>query len=199
MIAGTIQKCIESGLFSRVIVSTDSLEIAQISISSGAEAPFVRDPKLSDDFSPTLEVIADAIDKSGVTTDIVCCIYPATPLLDLAHVQSAIHDLGNSHASYIFPVLRVPTALARVFSINEGNMVLKTDLTSIDKRTQDLDIGYFDAGQFYVGKRSAWIGSIPIIGKESKVVILNTWEAVDIDNPEDWHLAEMLFDARARK
>lgn len=61
MIAWSIEAAKESGLFDRVVVSTDDPEIAEIAKSYGAEVPFLRTPELADDFTGTIPVVADAI------------------------------------------------------------------------------------------------------------------------------------------
>ena len=56
MIAWSIGAALTSGLFDRVIVSTDSEEIAQIALSYGAEVPFIRPTELSTDYCGTKSV-----------------------------------------------------------------------------------------------------------------------------------------------
>ena len=51
----------KSGIFSRIVVSTDSKKIAKIAKNFGAEVPFFRSKKLSDDYTPTYKVLIDCI------------------------------------------------------------------------------------------------------------------------------------------
>lgn len=81
IIAYAIQNAIRSEIFDEVIVSTDSEEIATIAIQYGAKVPFMRPQHLSDDHAPTLPVIAHALQmQQAQDLDIVCCLYPTTPI-----------------------------------------------------------------------------------------------------------------------
>ncbi|MNH12829.1 hypothetical protein D3C79_723820 [compost metagenome] len=60
-------------------------------------------------------------------------------------------------------------------------------------RSQDLESTYQDAGQFYWGSRAAWLEGISPVGGEGVGHILPRYRVVDIDTPEDWHLAELLY------
>ena len=68
----------------RVFVSTDDQEIAKISESYGAEIPFIRSDKLSDDFTPVTKVMSDTIkwmNKNNLYSENICCILPTTPCI----------------------------------------------------------------------------------------------------------------------
>ena len=102
IIAYPITTALESKLFSRVIVSTDSQHIADIAQSFGAEAPFLRPSSLSDDFTPTAAVARHAIKELGLdsspnSSDVLCVIYPTTPLLRPESLKRALEMLLESH------------------------------------------------------------------------------------------------------
>ena len=62
-------------------------------------------------------------------------------------------------------------------------------------RSQDLEEAYHDAGQFYWGTRRAFERGEPIFSSSSVPVRLPRYLVQDIDTPEDWKLAELMFDA----
>ena len=62
-------------------------------------------------------------------------------------------------------------------------------------RSQDLEEAYHDVGQFYWGRRAAWMSGAPIIGPQTAAIVIPRFRAQDIDTPEDWDLAERLFAA----
>ena len=80
LISFPITAALGSQEFADVFVSTDSKEIAEISVAHGASVPFIRDSKLSDDLTPTIPVVRDAISRiaSLADEDIICCIYPTS-------------------------------------------------------------------------------------------------------------------------
>ena len=84
MISYAIKVAQESNIFDQIIVSTDDKEIATVSESCGAIVPWRRSTKLADEFPTTLDVMQEAARRlaSEVALDTkICCIYPATPLL----------------------------------------------------------------------------------------------------------------------
>jgi pseudaminic acid cytidylyltransferase len=84
VIAYAIRAAKESGVFSEIVVSTEDEEIAEVATSFGAAIPWMRPKNLSEDNSTTVSVMQDAVMKLKSCFDeleYVCCIYPATPLL----------------------------------------------------------------------------------------------------------------------
>ncbi len=119
-IVRAIQLASTSDLFDRVIVSTDSDEIAKIAMSAGAEVPFLRSKELSDDLTPTLQVIQDVYDKVPELKlhRYACCIYPVTPLLRSEHLISAISQLRSGNADYVVAGIVDNTSAYRHFEID---------------------------------------------------------------------------------
>lgn len=193
-IVRTIKMAIESNLFKKVVVSTDSQEIADLAISAGAEVPFLRSSELSDDFATTMDVIQDVFAKKPQFTihEFACCIYPVTPLLKAAHLESAFKKLKLSQSEYVLAGLEDKTSAYRHFEINEEGRIEFIFPEHHSTRTQDLRKTYSDGGQFYFGKTSAWIAGIPLLSNNSEIIEFNNTEIVDIDNWDDWKLAESL-------
>ena len=78
IIAYSIKAAATSRLFSRIIVSTDSAEIAAVARSYGAQAPFMRPARLADDFTPTADVVLHALNwlkANESLPEYFCCIY----------------------------------------------------------------------------------------------------------------------------
>ena len=82
IISYAIQLAKSCGLFKRIVVSTDSYKISTIAKKYGAEVPFLRSKKLANDFTPTVDVLIDCINKiSSQATKYHFCLYPCTTLL----------------------------------------------------------------------------------------------------------------------
>lgn len=197
MIAHAIDAALSCGIFDRVIVSTDDLEIAAIACARGAEVPFMRPDELADDHTPTVPVIAHAIEsclRLGWTVEYACCIYPAVPFIERNDLLGAFFLLQQAGAEYSFPVTEFPAAIQRALRRSpEGKMgpfYPEYELT----RTQDLEPAYYDAGQFYWGRRESWMNNARIHSSGVGLVIPG-WRVVDIDTPADWERAEILYRA----
>jgi len=194
MIAYAIAAARESGLFEHVIVSTDDDEIAAVACQHGATVPFRRPAELADDQTTTVPVIAHAANwfvQQGQAPDAVCCIYPCVPLLRAEDLRAAHALFVERGADYVYPVVPFHSSPWRGMRKPEhGPMEFvypEYELT----RTQDLERCYYDAGQFYWGKASAWRIGLRMHSNG------HGWEmpahrVVDIDTPEDWLRAELI-------
>ena len=195
MIAYAINAAISSGIFDRIIVSTDDREIAQIARDYGAEVPFDRPPGLADDFTPTVPVIAHAIQSCinlGWNVQEVCCIYPGVPFISVRDLCMSHEQLSASGAHYVFPVTNFPSPIQRALRRLPNGAVSPFQSEYAAIRTQDLEPGYFDVGQFYWGKTSAWLQGLNL-HLNGVTLIIPEWRVVDIDTPADWVRAELLY------
>jgi len=198
MISYAISAALTSGLFDRVVVSTDDAEIAEISKSLGADVPFARPADLSDDHTPTVPVIAHAIRQCqmiGLDPAAVCCIYPGVPFIRASDLAEAFQLLlKRDGAGYTFPVTPFPAAIQRALRRSSDGIVEPFDSRYVNARTQDLEPAYHDAGQFYWGGVSAWLGGL-CIHAHGAAIVLPEWRVVDIDTEDDWRRAEIIFGA----
>lgn len=200
MIGFAIEAALKSGLFAHVVVTTDDTEIAAIARELGAETPFARPADLSDDHTPTVPVIAHAIgacEAEGITADLACCIYPCVPFIQIDDLRAAFALHDSTDADYCFPITEFPSAIQRGLRRDtEGRMspiYPEYQLT----RTQDLEPAYFDVGQFYWGKREAWLNN-PRIHASGVGLPIPAWRAIDIDTPDDWTRAEAIHQSLFR-
>ena len=199
MIARAITTAKESGIFSRVLVSTDDEEISEISKKFGADVPLLRSKHLSDDFTNTYDVISDALSKSWLgdaNPSHVCCIYPASIFVTTTHLIRAYEMLLEFDCSYVFPVQEYSPPIQRGLHLEKNGGVSMINPENLLKRTQDLTATYHDTGQFYWGKREAWQRKESIFGDHSMGLICKPYEFIDIDTPDDFEFATALFKAR---
>lgn len=196
MISYAIRVAQESQLFDQIIVSTDDDEIATISESYGASIPWRRSSELASDFATTLDVMQDATRRLArdVAADTkVCCIYPATPLLQVQFIQAGALLIQDNAWDYVISAVRNTTPIQRAFFLNESKGVRLNFPEFEMTRTQDLPITYHDAGQFYWGSLTSWESKASIFAGKTTIVELPSHATVDIDNEEDWLFAERLY------
>jgi CMP-N-acetylneuraminic acid synthetase len=176
------------------LVSTDDEEIATVAKTFGAETPFVRPEELANDYTATVPVVAHAIqacEELGWHFSNVCCIYPGVPLIDVDDLQGSLKRLETGGVDYCFPVTEFPSAIQR--ALKQGNDgVMQAFYPEFElTRTQDLEPAFYDAGQFYWGKKEAWLNN-PKIHSSGAGYVIPSWRVVDIDTPADWDRAERL-------
>ena len=195
LIAYSIETALKSNLFDRVIVSTDDEEIARIAKEYGAEVPFLRPKELSDDFTGTGDVINHAIKyfkNINVEIEYCCTIYATAPLLDAKYVIEGFEKIKNCDANIAFSCTSMPFPIQRTFKITKDNRCEMFWPENFFKRSQDLEVAYQDAGQFYWTKLKIDSSDITF-GKDSIPIVLPRHLVQDIDNIEDWNRAEFMY------
>ena len=198
MIHWPIAAALESGCFERVVISTDDDEVAAEGHRAGAEAPFRRPAELSDDRTPTLPVIAHAVkwlEDAGCRPAYVCCIYATAPLIQAVDLRSALETLRSTESNYVFSATTFPFPPARALRLDESGSAVPAFPEFINHRSQDLPEMFHDAGQFYWGTAQAFQEQAPIFARGSRAHMLPRSRVQDIDTPEDWQHAELLFRA----
>lgn len=196
MIAGSIRTALNSGLFERVVVSTDDDEIAQVARAHGAEVPFMRPADLADAFTGTAAVIRHAIEALDRRYDFTCCIYATAPLLQARFLREGFEALRAApDKSYAFSVCGFGFPVQRALLINPDGSLDAMHPEYRNVRSQDLVAAYQDAGQFYWGRSEAWLRGEVIFSPQSLPVILPRHLVQDIDTEEDWLRAEYLYTA----
>lgn len=196
IIAYSIRAALESRLFDEVMVSTDSEEIAEIAERYGASVPFMRSKETSNDFATTADVILEVLaeyEKRGQEFDYACCIYPTAPFLTAEKLCAAMKQMSEKDAAQLTPAVAFSFPPQRSFVIDSDGTMRYKYPEYRQMRSQDLEKMYHDAGQFYIYKVSCYKeakgkimqGIIPFVLPESEVQ--------DIDNEEDWKIAEMKY------
>lgn len=197
MLAYPIAAALNSGVIDKVVVSTDDDEIAAIARQYGAEVPFMRSSTLADDYTGTSAVVRDAITRLqalGWPLNNCACLYATTPLLTANVIQDSLQQLEQSGADYVFTAARFSFPIQRALVMTDSGGVAPFDPVSIGKRSQDLTPAYHDAGQLYWATASSWLDSSKtIFGANSRMLVLPDHLVQDIDTPEDWLRAELLY------
>ena len=200
MIEWSIMAAINSECFDRVIVSTDDAEVAKVATSCGAEVPFMRPASLSDDYTPTIPVIQHAIrtleNDNGKEIDYVCCIYATAPFIGSEYIIQGDRLIQEKQGDYAFSVTTFPFPIQRAIKIRKDSKTLEMyNPEYFDTRSQDLEEAYHDAGQFYWGRKKAWLSASPIFSTNSIPIILPRHLVQDIDTQEDWERAVLMHKA----
>ncbi len=198
MIGWSVEAARASGLFDRILVTTDDEEIARIATDFGAEAPFRRPAELADDYVPTIPVIAHAVEwqiAQGVAPAQVCCIYATAPFMQVADLRRGLTLLESASCDYAFSVTSYAFPIQRALRITPDERIGMFNPEHFLTRSQDLEPAYHDAAQFYWGNAAAWLARRPLFGENSIPVVLPRHRVQDIDTPEDWERAELMFSA----
>ena len=198
MIAWSIQAAVASGLFARIIVSTDSEEIAAVARQYGAETPFLRPIELADDFTIIAPVIIHALDwlaDHGCMTDYACCIFATAPFMQPNFIREGYDILRQRGAASSFAVTTYSASIYRALKIEkDGSLAMlwpEYELTL----SNDLSETYYDAGQFYWLNVPRFLVERKIYAHDARPVVLPRYLVQDIDTQEDWLMAEAMYGA----
>lgn len=195
MIAWAIDNARKSMLFDYIMVSTDDVEIADVSKDFGAEIPFLRPASLSNDHATTRPVIQHAVEyllEQGHHVQDVCCIYPCTPLLQPSDLVISHSILESSPGYFVYPVVAYSHPIQRALVMNPDGSLRFMEPDYELSRTQDLEVTFHDAGQFYWGARDTWLSDLTIHSNAKGYEVASS-RFVDIDSEDDWRRAEFTF------
>lgn len=196
IIAYSILAAIASNLFNRIIISTDSDEIANTAKAYGAEVPFKRPEELSDDFTGTAPVILHSLNwlaENGKAAEYFCCIYATAPFLRPKYLKKGLDLLIAKEATTSFTVTSYSYPIFRALKIEDSDRIKMLWPEYERSRSNDLPPIYHDAGQFYWGDTKKFLKEQRLFSSDSVPVVLPGNMVQDIDTPDDWDQAEKMY------
>ncbi len=191
----TSQLAKKSRLISKVVLSTDDSEIAQVGLKEGIEVPFLRPSELAQDSTPTLPVLQHALEyyaTIGEHFDAICLLEATSPFRSLEFLEAAIAKFISTDADSLVSVLPVPSNYNPHWTFEEdsvGFLKIATGESTIIPRRQELPKAYFRDGSIYLTK-SEVIKSGSIYGVKTTFLENDPLYYVNIDTQEDWIAAE---------
>ena len=196
IISYSIKAAQAADLFDRIIVSTDSEEIAEVAKTYGAEVPFIRPAELADDFIGTIPVLLHALNwlsEHGFATDFFCCIYATAPFIHPEYIVKGFSLLKGKKASTAFSVTTFPYPISRALKIGGNGRIEMFWPEHENSRSNDLPEAYHDAGQFYWGNTEKFMRGKTFFSSDAIPIVIPRYLVQDIDTPEDWETAERMY------
>ena len=194
IITYSIEAALQSGLFEEVMVSTEDEEIARIAREAGAQVPFMRSSESAGDYDSTddvlLEVLA-AYKERGREFDSFCCLYPTAPFVTAEKLKTAMGLLDK--ADSVMPVVPFSFPPQRCMVLNEEGELRMKWPEHAKSRSQDLEPYYHDCGQFYCCRTAPFLEYKTTDLPHMVPMIMSELEVQDIDNPDDWEIAELKY------
>lgn len=194
IITYSIKAALDSGLFDEVMVSTEDEEIAQIAREAGAQVPFMRSSESAGDYASTDDVLLEVLEAyqtQGRAFDSFCCLYPTAPFVTAEKLKTAMALLEK--ADSVMPVVPFSFPPQRCMVLNEAGELRMKWPEHAKTRSQDLEPYYHDCGQFYCCKTEPFLQYKTTDLPHMVPVIMSELEVQDIDNPDDWEIAELKY------
>ncbi|MBI1760321.1 MAG: acylneuraminate cytidylyltransferase family protein [Acidobacteria bacterium] len=198
LLAYTSAAALAARRLTRVILSTDDPEIAEVGRACGLDVPFMRPAELAQDHTPTLPVVQHALrwlEERGEHYDAVCLLQPTSPLRRASDIDACIELLAERRADAVVTILPVPLEYNPhwvYFQDNEGALHLSTGETIPIPRRQDLPPAFHREGSIYVTRRSVIMEQDSFYGKYLLGYPVDPQFCVNIDDQKDWARAEAL-------
>jgi CMP-N-acetylneuraminic acid synthetase len=195
----SIESAAAARRLARVVVSTESGEIAAAARDAGAEVPFLRPAALAADDTPMLPVVAHALRtlaEQGEEYDAVCLLQPTCPLRRPEDIDGCIDLLERSAADSVVTVLEVPARYHPHWAFTEnadGSLRPATD-APLTPRRQELAPAFHRDGSIYVTRCPVVLEAGSLYGRRTLGYRTDAERNVNIDDPEDWARAERLLD-----
>ncbi len=201
LIAYAIEAALESKL-NRVIVSTDSLEIAEIAKYYGADVPFLRPPKFSHNKAKAIDVVQHClswlIENESWRPDMIAYLQPTSPMRDFYHINKAIESM-DENVSSVISLVEVDQHPYYMFTKNKDNKINEfIKINNKPERRQDLPIIYCSnpllaiSWTSYIEKIVSKNGLIVNL-KNFNPIYINNIDSIDINNEKDFLVATELM------
>lgn len=195
-----IQNAYKSGIFSEIFVSTDDFKIVNKVKVNNPNIKFIMRPRnVSNDRATTIDAIKFSIksllDNENYKFSNVCCIYPCSVLSTIKDLKDTYKILLKNNKSFVFIASEFRHPVERAFYLDSKQNTNFFFKNMVNKRTQDLKKSYFDLGQFYWGSVESWLTKKEI-HNSAKVKVVDSNNYVDIDYPDDWRQAEIIYRMR---
>ncbi len=191
----SIKAALESKLFSKVFVSTDSIKIAKISEKYGAEVDFLRPKSLASPKTPIKSVVKNVIksfEDENIFFDFVCCLFPIAPMTTKYSLRNSYIKIKKSKFNFIFPATSTHGTNQHFFQVNNNLKIVKLFKKKPKKNFKNI---YSDSGQFYWGRSLHWKekNTKIIDTKKTGIIISKKNFGIDVNFLEDWKFLKKEF------
>ncbi len=196
LIVYTASAALKSVGISRVLLSTDDPEIAEIGKAAGLEAPFLRPSELALDSTPMIDVVLHAIrwiQSHGEEYDAICLLQPTSPLRSAHTIDRCISLLWERDVESVISVRPVPPEYNPhwvYFETSDGLLELSTGEREPIPARQQLPPAYHRDGSVFVVKTNTVIQRGSLYGVTTAGVVSPEEEAFDLDTEEQWEVLE---------
>jgi len=201
LIAWTVETALAATSLARVIVSTDSLEIAEVARRHGAEVPFMRPSDLAQDDTPGIEPVLHATlwleENEGYRPDLIMLLQPTSPLRiseDIDRAIELIHEKSGDAIVSVTPAEAHPYWMKQIDGSGRIKDFIKLE-QPIDRR-QDLPEVYVLNGAIYLARYEVLVEQKAFYTDNTFSLVMPVERSLDVDTPWDLYLADLILKDR---
>lgn len=201
LVAWTIEAALNCPALSRVVVSTDDAEIAEVCRKWGADIPFIRPGELAQDDSPHMDVIIHAIkwlkDNENWCSDYVMLLQPTSPFCNAQDIDMAVALAKKRKADSVVSVTEAPSHPYFIRRITEeGTLVDFAKKPEGYLPRQLLPPAFFENGAIYLARREVLIEKRTFYTDRTYAYVMPPERSLNIDTPWDLYLADLILKDR---
>tara|TARA_B100001057_G_C22505407_1_gene815667 strand:- start:3 stop:698 length:696 start_codon:yes stop_codon:yes gene_type:complete len=184
----------KTGLFKKIIVSTDSNKIAKIAKKYGAEVPYLRSKKLSDDKALSIDVLIDTIKKNNIKEEYVFFIYATNPLLHKSDIIKSFNYLKKLKGNCLISAKEFQSNPLRMFEKRGKDIYYNFKFKKFQKKnSQDLKKYFYDSGSFYIFKTQELLKKKNFLPSKIVLYKLKKYSSLDLNDHEDLSFLKILL------
>jgi len=198
----TIKTAVESGCFSRVLLSTDDPQIAADGRAAGALVPFIRPAELSGDQASSLDVLLHAVFElkrlfPKEEPVAVALLQVTSPLLSARHVAAAVETFAAGGFNSLSSMVAVEQYPEWMFRVAKNCLATPESQAGIVCPTDRIPARYIENGAIYL-VRHEWLVDQRSLYDFTRhgCFAMSAEDSVDIDTRSDWEYAEFLLRRR---
>jgi len=196
LISYVIIAAMESKIFDKIIVSTDSKQIAQIAEEYNAEIPFIRPSYLATDDSKVEDTIVHAlqyIEKHDKKYDYVCLLQPTSPLVKYFDIEKAVDLIFEKNGDMVVSVGESPINMQWSASLSKDLSMKNFSYGIYGTNRQSCGGTYYLNGAIYIGKWNIFYEKKNYYKQNTYAYIMPYEKSIDIDSKFDLKMVEYLI------
>jgi CMP-N,N'-diacetyllegionaminic acid synthase len=196
LLAYTARAAKQSKLLSRVLLSTDDSEIAELGRSLGLDVPYLRPPELALDGTPMIDVVLHAtrwVQAQGDHYAAICLLQPTSPLRSAETIDRCVSLLWGKNVDTVISVRPVPAEYNPhwvYFETGDGLLELSMGDNAPIPSRQQLPPAYHRDGSIFAAKTETVLAQESLYGKRVLGFVSPEEEAIDLDTEEQWSALE---------
>lgn len=201
LVGRTIAQALSLGFVDRIVVDTDSKEIARIGKKYGAEVPFLRPKRLATDSAQLSDAVLHVLKKlevdEGFRSDFILLLQPTSPLRELEDIQKCWKRIKQGDVDAVVTIARTHPQL---FVMKKRGLIERANKKIVSSSNmQSWPEGYLLNGCFvYIIKTDVFKREKTFVPRRTAGIVCPRWRSIDLDTKEDWVMAELVHKNRAR-
>jgi len=198
LIQWTVECALAAPSVGRTLVTTDSPQLADLAVSLGAEAPFLRPPELARDDSPGIDPIIHAVnwlkEKESFSSEYIVVLQPTSPLRIPGDIEAALALAEEKSADAVISISYATQHPLWMKTLdNDGRIADYIPQRKMPFRRQDLPEVYSLNGAIYLGRTSRILDTRSWYTGKTYGLVMPAIRSLDVDTLWDLRLADILL------